>query len=258
MEKFLRSASGDGSHRLVDTYTCRVLAGMRTTEERRQSLLDFKQGEVRILIATDVAARGIDIRELPFVVNVTLPDIPQTYVHRVGRVGRADRLGLAISLVATTEERVWYCQKGTKPPCADTTDYDKGGRHAVQRCGARFCRVTVLSLTSVLHRFLSLGNCIWYNEPKCRKDIEKLLNDNKVNAFTMLYPSMEVPLEIKNVMNSCGYGVGASDQSNQLMPKLQATSERVQRVQDTESALQVEFWNLRNKFRALALHEPPS
>ena len=112
MEKFLRSATDGGSNRLVDKYTCRVLAGMRSMEERQKSLIDFKEGEVRILIATDVAARGIDIRELPFVINVTLPDIPQTYVHRAGRVGRADRLGLAISLVATADERVWYCKKG--------------------------------------------------------------------------------------------------------------------------------------------------
>ena len=127
MEKYLRSLKSGG---LVDGYTCRVLAGMRSMEERKQSLQDFKEGEVKCLIATDVAARGIDIRELPFVINVTLPDMkqsPQTYVHRAGRVGRADRMGLCLSLVSTVEERVWYCRKGTKPPCPDTSDYSRGG-----------------------------------------------------------------------------------------------------------------------------------
>jgi ATP-dependent RNA helicase DDX1 len=127
MEKFLRSA-GDGHGRIVDKYKCAVLAGMRSMEERQKSLKDFKEGEVRILIATDVAARGIDIRELPFVINVTLPDVAQTYVHRAGRVGRADRMGLCISLASVAAERVWFCKKGTKPPCPDTSDFEKGGK----------------------------------------------------------------------------------------------------------------------------------
>ena len=80
------------------------------------------------LVAADVAARGIDISSLPFVINCTIPDKPETYVHRVGRVGRADRRGLAVSLVSTVRERVWFCRKGKKPPCADTRDFDKGGK----------------------------------------------------------------------------------------------------------------------------------
>ena len=66
----------------------------------------FKQMEVRFLICTDVAARGIDIKGLPFMLNVTLPDEKSNYVHRIGRVGRAERMGLAISLVATVPEKV--------------------------------------------------------------------------------------------------------------------------------------------------------
>ena len=60
-------------------------------------------GYVRILICTDVASRGIDVQGLPFVVNLTLPDEAEDYIHRVGRVGRADRMGLALSLVAADE-----------------------------------------------------------------------------------------------------------------------------------------------------------
>lgn len=65
-----------------------------------------QEGEVRFLICTDVAARGIDICGIPFVVNMTLPDEKQNYVHRIGRVGRADRMGLAISLVSKVKEKV--------------------------------------------------------------------------------------------------------------------------------------------------------
>lgn len=64
------------------------------------NLQAFKDGYVRFLICTDVAARGVDIKGLPFVVNMTLPDEPQNYIHRIGRVGRQDCLGLAVSIVA--------------------------------------------------------------------------------------------------------------------------------------------------------------
>jgi Helicase conserved C-terminal domain len=126
MEMYLKSQAGRGGG-LADKYSCRVLAGMRTMQDRRKALKDFKDGESRILIATDVAARGIDIRELPFVINVTLPSSSATYVHRCGRVGRANRMGLAVSLVASVKEKVWFCQAGKKPPCGDTRDYKSGG-----------------------------------------------------------------------------------------------------------------------------------
>ncbi len=61
---------------------------------------------MKFLICTDVAARGLDVKELPFVINMTLPDEKSNYVHRIGRVGRAERMGLAISLVAMVQEKV--------------------------------------------------------------------------------------------------------------------------------------------------------
>lgn len=71
---------------------------------------------MRILLCTDAAARGIDVTGLPFVINMTLPDRSEDYVHRTGRVGRAEAPGLAISLVSKVPERVWYCsKKGYKP-----------------------------------------------------------------------------------------------------------------------------------------------
>ena len=71
-------------------------------------LFHMQEGEVRFLICTDVAARGIDITGIPFVVNVTLPDDKQNYVHRIGRVGRAERMGLAISLVSKVKEKASF------------------------------------------------------------------------------------------------------------------------------------------------------
>jgi ATP-dependent RNA helicase RhlE len=75
----------------------------RTQTERMQALEDFKQGKVPVLVATDIAARGLDIEELPFVINYELPHTPEDYVHRIGRTGRAGLPGEAISLVAPEE-----------------------------------------------------------------------------------------------------------------------------------------------------------
>jgi ATP-dependent RNA helicase DDX1 len=91
-------------------YSCCVLAGMRDQHQRRINLEAFKDGNVRFLICTDVAARGIDIKNLPYVINMTLPDKSEDYIHRIGRVGRAECMGLAISIVASenAKEQVWY------------------------------------------------------------------------------------------------------------------------------------------------------
>jgi ATP-dependent RNA helicase RhlE len=75
----------------------------RTQTERTRALEGFKDGEIRVLVATDVAARGLDIEDLPHVVNFELPSHPQDYIHRIGRTGRAGASGDAISLVSLDE-----------------------------------------------------------------------------------------------------------------------------------------------------------
>jgi len=82
-----------------------AIHGDKTQQERIKALDAFKAGTIRILVATDVAARGIDIEALPFVVNYDLPHNPEDYVHRIGRTGRAGALGEAISLVSEAETR---------------------------------------------------------------------------------------------------------------------------------------------------------
>ena len=81
-----------------------AIHGDRTQPERERALQMFKSGDVRVLVATDVAARGLDIEALPVVVNFEIPYDPEDYVHRVGRTGRAGMEGLAISLVSFDEE----------------------------------------------------------------------------------------------------------------------------------------------------------
>ena len=78
------------------------------SQNARQRVLDaFKNKEVGVLVATDIAARGIDIDQLPFVINFDLPNIPETYVHRIGRTGRAGNGGIAISFCSKDEHGYW-------------------------------------------------------------------------------------------------------------------------------------------------------
>ena len=72
-------------------FSCVCLHGDRNPKERNSNLQMFKDKQAKFLICTDVAARGLDIKGVPFVINVTLPDEKANYVHRIGRVGRADR-----------------------------------------------------------------------------------------------------------------------------------------------------------------------
>ncbi|MCP4575192.1 MAG: DEAD/DEAH box helicase [Deltaproteobacteria bacterium] len=80
-----------------------ALHGNKSQSFRTRTLKEFKTGEIRILVATDVAARGLDISNLPYVVNYDMPSIPEDYVHRIGRTGRAGESGVAVSLVGTDE-----------------------------------------------------------------------------------------------------------------------------------------------------------
>jgi len=81
-----------------------AIHGDRTQPQRTKALADFKGGVARILVATDIAARGLDIDQLPYVINFELPNVPEDYVHRIGRTGRAGSPGQAISLVSEDEK----------------------------------------------------------------------------------------------------------------------------------------------------------
>ncbi|KAF3978131.1 MAG: DEAD/DEAH box helicase [Methylococcales symbiont of Iophon sp. n. MRB-2018] len=97
-----------GANRLTqklqkDGISAVAIHGNKSQGARTRALAGFKANETRVLVATDIAARGIDIIELPHVVNFELPNIPEDYIHRIGRTGRASSLGEAISLVSADE-----------------------------------------------------------------------------------------------------------------------------------------------------------
>ena len=104
---FTRTKHGaDKLVRSLDSAGLRAVAlhGNKSQGARTKALADFKKGAVRVMVATDIAARGIDIVELPHVVNYDLPNVPEDYVHRIGRTGRAGSDGEAISLVCVDEQ----------------------------------------------------------------------------------------------------------------------------------------------------------
>ncbi|KAJ1528368.1 hypothetical protein ONE63_006786 [Megalurothrips usitatus] len=144
LEKYFNQLGG-GPNNPSNPYSCVCLHGDRKPQERKENLETFKKGRVKFLICTDVAARGIDINGLPFMINVTLPDEKSNYVHRIGRVGRAERMGLAISLVSSLPEKVWF--------------------HG-EWCPSRGRNCFNTRLTS------EGGCCIWYNELQYLADIE--------------------------------------------------------------------------------------
>uniref|UniRef100_A0A7S0HCK1 Helicase C-terminal domain-containing protein n=1 Tax=Hanusia phi TaxID=3032 RepID=A0A7S0HCK1_9CRYP len=179
----------------------------------------FKDGDVRFLIATDVAARGIDISGLPYVVNMTLPDVAANYVHRIGRVGRADKMGLAISFVATEKERVWFCQKNVKgrgpggraPPCDDTRDYEVG------------------------------GNCIWYDEQAILRDIEVLLGKS--------IERMPTDMKLNPDLMQIKFGESKDDGTTQrVSAHLDQLRPVIQKLSSVESSVQSSFLRLRARF----------
>lgn len=138
-----------GANRLTgqlekDGITAVAIHGNKSQNARTKALADFKKGEVRVLVATDIAARGIDIDQLPHVVNYELPNVSEDYVHRIGRTGRAGNEGEAISLVCIDENeflanieklinrdipKVWV--KAFKPdPSIKAEPINQGGRGA--------------------------------------------------------------------------------------------------------------------------------
>ena len=82
-----------------------AIHGNKSQAARQSALGNFKSGKTKVMVATDIASRGIDINELPLVINYDLPDVPETYVHRIGRTGRAGNAGMALTFCSQEERK---------------------------------------------------------------------------------------------------------------------------------------------------------
>lgn len=107
----LFSRTKHGADRIVrnlkkENIQAKAIHGDKAQNQRQRALQDFKDNKIRVLVATDIAARGIDINELKYVINYDVPNEPETYVHRIGRSGRAGKEGIAIS-ISEPEENVY-------------------------------------------------------------------------------------------------------------------------------------------------------
>ncbi|WP_462325848.1 DEAD/DEAH box helicase [Desulfoplanes sp.] len=103
-----------------------ALHGNKSQSFRTRTLRDFRNGDIRVLVATDVAARGLDITDLPYVINYDIPRIPEDYVHRIGRTGRAGGTGLAVCMVGSEEKEYLNAIEkllGQKIPVESVTGY---------------------------------------------------------------------------------------------------------------------------------------
>ena len=132
---FMRTKHGASrlAQQLVrDGISATAIHGNKSQPQRTQALEEFKQGKCRVLVATDVAARGLDIEELPHVINYELPYVAEDYVHRIGRTGRAGSQGTAISLVGSEERHLLSAIEkliGIKLPLQDAEGFG-GAAHA--------------------------------------------------------------------------------------------------------------------------------
>ena len=115
-----------------------AIHGNKSQSARERALAAFKSNKIRVLVATDIAARGIDIADLPHVVNFELPNIPEDYVHRIGRTGRAGKAGNAVSLVSDVEEGyLWDIEKTMKKEIPLFKIDDRGEKIAMPRPATR-------------------------------------------------------------------------------------------------------------------------
>eukprot|EP00002_Diphylleia_rotans_P018870 TRINITY_DN364_c0_g2_i1.p1 TRINITY_DN364_c0_g2~~TRINITY_DN364_c0_g2_i1.p1 ORF type:complete len:740 (-),score=147.31 TRINITY_DN364_c0_g2_i1:388-2607(-) len=209
--------SGKMERGIANPYACVVLHSGLSPKMRQDNLQAFKDGDVRFLICTDVAARGIDIKELPFVINMTLPDPSEDYIHRIGRVGRAGCMGLSLSIVSVHPEKVWY-----------------------HRCPNRGQNCENRSIDP------SQGCCIWFDEPKLLQQVEERLGGVTISK---VHDIKSVSSLFESVGQSVVYGQQRqSVETSKSAEHVEQLKPVVERLRDLEQSAQRSFLTLAQTF----------
>lgn len=191
-------------------YSNVILSGGLTPEQRARNLENFKDGLVRFLLCTDVAARGVDIPCLPYVINMTLPDKSEDYIHRIGRTGRADHMGLAISIISREKEKVWYHTCPSK------------GRGCINTNVAREERGQMVG-----------GCCVWFDEKAQAVAIEQRLRQSfeELDKDTYAYHGLDA--------DALQYGKAVA---HALQGRESVGSDTVARIVYLDKCVQQSFW----------------
>ena len=210
-----------------DDWSALCLGGALSNDERRENLAAFKDGRVPFLVCTDVAARGIDVREVPFLINVTLPETAEEYVHRVGRVGRAGAPGVALSLVADAPERVWFCKKkGLKPWLEPSVDDVK--QHT-----------TWMDESVVLAKI----------EHRLKEELTRLKESGDVDALTRSFVAFADSVASRvDVVSGAVVRLEDAAASAELAARLELYAPATRRLAQLEVDAQTSFWTLKRKF----------
>ena len=210
-------------------YSNVVLHSGYSAKARDENLTMFKEGFARFLICTDVAARGIDITALPYVVNMMLPDKSEDYIHRVGRTGRSDRMGLAISIVSRRKEKVWY-----------HTCPSRG-----ENCSNRNIAEPISNGPAGAMRG---GCCIWFDEAKCASAIEKRLKQplDELDPVTFKFHAAGV--------DDGGYGKTRAEKDKQAKGLSAGRVASIQHLAALDKQSQGAFFD--NKATMAALFQP--
>jgi len=164
------------------------------------------------LISTDVGARGIDVTSLPYVINYSLPEKPTDYIHRIGRVGRAERMGLAISLVAADEEKVWYHTCSSKGKGCINTDVIE-----------------------------NKGCALWYDETELWKDIQNSL------GITIPKLGSNYKFDENVIYGQKKVNKGVNEAILQQQQHREQLAVTVMQLATLENKIQKRYWELHNK-----------
>jgi ATP-dependent RNA helicase DDX1 len=225
-----RAFGGKAESGKENPFSCTVLHGGRPHRERQANLAAFKEGDVRLLICTDVAARGLDIVGMPFCINMTLPDKAEDYIHRVGRVGRADSMGLAISLVAAEgcREKVWF--------------YDK-------RKWAKKKLSTALATVGPHGNPTGGGCCIWYDEPQLLAEVHRRLKVKQPGGIsTITWPKLTLPSHMLAAEAYGGDRPGLGGDPNSGSGHAELLAEPVARLRELEKQAMKSYYSLQRTF----------